>query len=487
MSGAVATTRRGAPAATGPDLRLALVCCLALATASLALPSAPGYDPWAWLVWGREVAALGLDTGGGPSWKPLPVVLTTVLAAVGDAAPAVWLVVARAAGLLSFVLVYKLAARLATPAGGVVAVLAFVLTPDGSSGWIRLVAEAQGAPLLVALCLWAVDRHLDGEHGQALGLAGAAALLRPEVWPFLLLYAGWLWGAAPSRRRFVVGVLALVPLLWFGGDWWGSGDPWTGGDRAQVAAGGIGDRFALSVGQVADLVMVPVWLAAAAAGVLAWRAQARGHGATSDRVVLALAGAALAWTVVVGAMTTVLRYAGLSRFLAPAAATLCVVAGVGAVRLVRSDGRPDRRAALIAVLALAVVPFALPRVAAVGGQAERVATRAHLDEQLGLALDDAGGREVVLACGGVVAVDHSALAISARPSLAWKLDVPLAAVRPGLRRGPGVVFAQAGRPSERELAAEVGASDVQRLGGSERWAVYAVGCPGLVGSLSPAG
>src|SRR5919108_97697 len=75
--------------------------CLALAALSLLLPWALAFDPWAWLVWGREVTRLELDTAGGPSWKPLPVVATTILAPAGDAAPALWLVLARAGGLLA--------------------------------------------------------------------------------------------------------------------------------------------------------------------------------------------------------------------------------------------------------------------------------------------------------------------------------------------------------------------------------------------------
>jgi hypothetical protein len=33
----------------------ALTVCLALAGLSLLLPSEPSYDPFAWLVWGREI------------------------------------------------------------------------------------------------------------------------------------------------------------------------------------------------------------------------------------------------------------------------------------------------------------------------------------------------------------------------------------------------------------------------------------------------
>src|SRR5215218_7228635 len=87
--------------------------CLVLAALSLLLPSTPSYDPWAWLGWGREVAALDLDTRFGPSWKPLPVLFTTAFSAFGEGAPALWLVVARAGALLGLVAAFKLGRRLA--------------------------------------------------------------------------------------------------------------------------------------------------------------------------------------------------------------------------------------------------------------------------------------------------------------------------------------------------------------------------------------
>ena len=41
-----------------------------------ALGTRPGYDPYGWLIWGRETLAGTLDLGGAPSWKPLPFLFT---------------------------------------------------------------------------------------------------------------------------------------------------------------------------------------------------------------------------------------------------------------------------------------------------------------------------------------------------------------------------------------------------------------------------
>src|ERR1700744_6776538 len=89
--------------------RLLLVACLALATLSLLLPSVPTYDPWAWIIWGREVAHGDLVTTTGPSWKPLPVLFTTPFSLAGDTgAPLPWLVTSRAGGILAVARGYRL-------------------------------------------------------------------------------------------------------------------------------------------------------------------------------------------------------------------------------------------------------------------------------------------------------------------------------------------------------------------------------------------
>ena len=45
---------------------------------------------------------------------------------------------------------------------------------------------------MVAFVLAGIDRHLDGARRSAFAWGIAAALLRPEAWPFVGLYALWL-------------------------------------------------------------------------------------------------------------------------------------------------------------------------------------------------------------------------------------------------------------------------------------------------------
>jgi hypothetical protein len=85
-----------ASARARPHGALVLVAaCVLIAALTLLLPSAPTYDPWAWIIWGREIAHLDLVTTGGPSWKPLPVAFTTIFSFFGSWSPDLWLVVAR--------------------------------------------------------------------------------------------------------------------------------------------------------------------------------------------------------------------------------------------------------------------------------------------------------------------------------------------------------------------------------------------------------
>jgi hypothetical protein len=459
--------------------------CLAVAVVSLVLPASHAYDPWAWLVWGREALHLELDTTGGPSWKPLPVLAAAVVSVFGDLAPTVWLVAARTAGLLAIVLAFRLAARFAGPVAGALAAAFLVLTPDGGPRFSRLLVEGHADTLSVTLTLWAVERHLDGRRDHALLLGTALALMRPEAWPFLGAYVLWLWVREPAGRGLIVGCLAAVPVLWFGGDWWGSGSPWHGAGGAQVESGGAADLFGLAFERAVKVVVVPVWVGVGLvlAPVLGAGRPRPGPGTDPDgershraepapRVLPALVAAALAWTTLVIAMSVTLHYAALSRFLLPAAGLLCVVGAVGLVRALDAvPAGPLRVAAVTVALAVAVPPV-LPRVRAFDTLVDGIETRARLERELDVALDRAGGPDAVRACGAV-AIDQSDVP---RMALAWKLDLPLHEVRRRLRDDPGVLFARAGGRQDRALSGEP-APVLERLAESEEWVVYAAGCP----------
>src|SRR4051794_16320777 len=79
---------------SSPLLVSALVCVALAALSAAILPTVPSYDPWSWIVWGREIVNphLGFSTGGGPSWKPLPVIFTAVYGLFGGAAPTLWVI-----------------------------------------------------------------------------------------------------------------------------------------------------------------------------------------------------------------------------------------------------------------------------------------------------------------------------------------------------------------------------------------------------------
>src|SRR2546423_13457624 len=111
---------------------------LAIAALSLLIPSTPSYDPWSWLVWGREIAHFDLVTTGGPTWKPLPVIFTTVFSLFGSASPDLWLVVARAGALVAVAMTFKIAWRISRE---------IIAVPADAVGWAR---RAAFLPILFA-------------------------------------------------------------------------------------------------------------------------------------------------------------------------------------------------------------------------------------------------------------------------------------------------------------------------------------------------
>ena len=312
-----------------------MLVCLGLAALSLLGPSNPTYDPWAWIIWGREVGNLDLNTVSGPSWKPLPVLFTTVFSFFGDdAAPNLWLVIARAGGFLAIAMAYRLGARLGGWPAGLIAAIALLF----AAGYVRTFWRGNSEGILVAVCLLAIERHLDGRRADAFLLGFAAALLRPEVWPFFGLYGLWLAWVEPRRRLLVLGVFAANGVLWFAPEYWGSGDWLRAANRAHQPnpdSAAFADRPFLEVFRRSSTILaVPVLIGALIALVRPL------HERRWD-VRCSLFAAATVLMIVVGLMTEA-GFAGNLRYVALPAALVCVLAGVGWVELVATIGRALR-------------------------------------------------------------------------------------------------------------------------------------------------
>ena len=251
-----------------PEFLLSALGCAVLAAISAAvLPTVASYDPWAWISWGREVVDphLSFAITGGPSWKPLPVMFTTIWALFGSAAaPTLWVITARAGGFLGMIAAYRLAARLvrapswATAAAGLIAAGGIVIT----QGWWNEMFRGTSEPMLIATALWAVMAHLDGRRGWAFGLGVATSLIRPEAWPLIVVYAAWLWWKEPRLRLLVALGLVSIPFFWFVPPWVGSGQPFLAAVHAEEYNGNLGNHpFITVLGRGVDIQLLPVLLA----------------------------------------------------------------------------------------------------------------------------------------------------------------------------------------------------------------------------------
>lgn len=453
-----------------------LAGCVALAALSLVLPSQPSYDPWAWIVWGREIAFLDLDTTGGPSWKPLPVAFTLAFSPFGllsdGLPPALWLVVARAGALLAMALAFRLARRLAGPndlvglGAGATAALALALSP----GWLRYAAHGNEAPLAIGLMLWGVERHLDGVRSHALVLGFLACLLRPEAFPFLAAYGIWLWLVEPASRRLAAALALALPALWLVPEWIGSGDPFSAGQQARSEPSwslSLADRPWLeALHRFHSIAGLPLELGAlAAAGVAWWR---------RDRVTLALAGVAVLWVGLVAAMTQA-GFSGNARYFLPAVVLACVLAGVGAAGLVGAAGRPAAGAAVMAALALAVAPHVGGRAGAVADQARSAERVAGLHRDLSAAVRGAGGRDSVVARGA----PRVNRAFQTR--LAWETGLTLGEVERG--RGSGLVFSSTDPEAGQRVTVPRGSRSLTPGGRAGPWRVFAVAPQSVIAAL----
>ena len=388
---------------------------VAVSALSLALMRTPDYDPTAWLIWGEQLARGELRTVEGPSWKPFPVLFTTPFALLGDtAAEWLWLVVARAGGLLGIGMAYVLACRLGGRAAGLIAAAGLALAP----GYLYNAARGDAEGLLVLCGLGAIWMHLEDRRALAIAAGVATALIRPEAWPLLGLYLLRSKGPGPLERnrparlsqRVLTGLAvgALVLAAWLVPEKVGSGDWLRAGTRAtQAAPGTPGDSavpFLAVLAQLAIVAPLPLLAGAVvAARRLPW--------------LTAIAGF---WTLEVAVMAE-LGFTGNLRYLTPTAALLCVIGGVGLASLRLA---PVWRWAAVAAAAISLVPLA--------GRVGDLAREGRVyGRELPEVIERAGGVAAVRGCGPIGA-DHFAGMMVAR-RLELRMEDVLLGIDPAAR------------------------------------------------------
>jgi hypothetical protein len=417
---------------------LLVLACAALAAASLLLPSSPTYDPWAWLVWGRNVADLDLVVGTAPSWKPLPVLFTTVFSFAGDAAPALWLLVSRAGALLAVGMAARLAARWS---GGRLRWLAGCAAAAGLllvHEYLRRSAVGNVEPLMVAFGLLAIERHLDGHRRQALALGTLAGLVRPEIWPFLGAYCVYLWFADRRGRVPVVAAISLIALLWFGGALWGSGDAFQPSHVVLVEGrptpGAQTQHHGLrAFSDFAGMLPIPVIVLAVLGVGLSLKPR------SPARTPVAVAASAIgAWVTILAVMVE-RGYTVIPRYLFLPAALAAILAGIGMARatelLAGTRPPPWRLAAIGTIAVAAAAALSVSELRLLRSDARAVDDQVERDRDLADAVELAGGAEAVRACGSLVTAWFE------KSALAWQLGVDLPDVTARGRPGPQIVFA----------------------------------------------
>jgi hypothetical protein len=396
---------------------VASLVCVLLATASLAVPSAPTYDPMAWLSWGRQILAGELHTTGGPSWKPLPVFFTTMFAPAGDAALELWLVVARAGWLgavvVAFVLARQLAGVLAGCMAAVVLTIASWMLASGLRGYLEGVA--------VLLVLVAVERHGRGRVAQGFWFAVAAALVRPEGAAFVGVYALWLVWKRARRLPWVAAGVVLLAVLWTLPEKWGSGNLWRAAERAQDVrpeSAALAAHPAFEIVALAFKMVTP--LGALASLIAIWIAASGVVVAPARRLVWQLATVSFAWTGIVAAMTE-RGFAGNWRYLVVPAALTLVLAAAGVSwstsLIVPRFGRAARRLRF-ATLGLTATIIAAYAVVSVPQTLRTYAFEVEVNEQTELVLMRLGGGERLRRCGRIYVNPFLV------QRLAWELRAP---------------------------------------------------------------
>jgi len=369
----------------------------------------PGFDPYGWLTWGHQTLRGSLDTNAAPSWKPLPYLFTVAFAFAGHYEMRLWMFASAAISLSGVVFAARVAHRLteappqrrwaAVVAGAFAGLALLGMRDELNDGYFHYILSAQSDPMIVALCLGAIDRHLSGHPRWAFALGWLAALGRPEVWPFLALYSVWAWRARSAPAQLLIGGWVALVLLWFGIPAITSRTPFVSASNALYSGRAPrGDRVTAVIHRFVDLHHWPLEIAALLG--LAVAALRR------DRVTLVLVTGIVVWVIIEIAFA-LHGWPGLGRYMFEAAGVVVVLAGTFVGRVLADPSLGGRLRGLpswagIPVVALLVLSLAGPALSAARAEHRDIAHQrrrtAEIDRLSGV-LSELGGAARVRACG----------------------------------------------------------------------------------------
>ncbi len=429
----------------------------------------PGYDPYGWLVWGYQTLHASLNLGGAPSWKPFAYLFTVPYSLFGHYALWLWMVTAVASSLAGSIFAGRIAYRViatsspmgssasrgtvrdsssatsppmgSSASGGTVRDSSSATSPErrsaaiagaifaglallGIQDYMHYVLSVQSDPMLVSVCLAAIDCHLSGHPRWTFVLLALASLGRPEAWPFTGLYAIWAWRTIPAMRWLIGVCLLVIAALWFGVPEITNHRPNIAGQLALRSPRELhSNKVVGTISRFTALNYFPIELAAAAAVVIA--------AFKRNRLVLTLTAAVVLWVVIEIAFT-LHGFPGVPRYLFEPAGVAAVLGGIG-VGWVLADG-PRLWSKLpgwggipiVVVLVASLLPGALARARTEHRDIRHERLRTTEINKLSATINAVGGYQHIRACGRpVVNVEYVSV-------MAWyvKLDTGYIGYRP---------------------------------------------------------
>ena len=305
---------------------LALVALTVAALAGFFIyPTYSNYDSLYSLLWGRELlhgTLPSFDAYRAPTQHPLWVVICVPLAAIGEAGDRVLLLIC----VLSFVAMIAGMYRLGKAAFGWVVGLVAALLLLSRLDFPFLAARGYIDIPYLALILWAaaLEAQTPKRGGAVWVLLTLAGLLRPEAWVLAGVYGVWIAWGKPLREWIRVGaIVAFAPVAWALSDFIVTGDPMYSLNYTTASSRALGRRQSLpempgvTLRYLSELTKPPVFIAALAGIVLAWR-MAR------DRVRVPTA--LLVWGIATFVLVSARGFSVISRYVLVAAIALMLFA-----------------------------------------------------------------------------------------------------------------------------------------------------------------